>query len=836
MAEEGAEEVVEDWVVATQSTLGQLIAKPRMLPERLRKPPFRFLFDCAAEVARTTGFGLQELFAGHVAEKPVVPSTRDEKIDFLERWLGLVVTAMGEQTPELANVQVQDVVCGARPEWTNYMLQCLAVAAWPTALTESAEPAPAAVAQEPADFAAQEAAALALAADIAAEVYVAEEPASEALAPVELEPRLPEGFRPVAEFRPLEAGPTMTEEEAKQIAAGMDLRSFMEDMDTTYQEFNGARTTNGWNFKPAGSGGAEGAIGYGTSAAGGAEGAAPAAPGSADEAAARLGTGSLRSAAAKAEKRQESILQATSLLDAIEAGLDDLDSVTLARRERERLLREAQEEARRSQDEAALARAEAVASAAAAAEAAAEEETQRSAEEKAQRKAQKEAAKAAKRAQKEAEEEAAKKTLYPVSRSAVANGARLVSCVGDVPGDSDEEYKWDGYEEEKAPAPPASVAAEKQAPNAAFDMGGLGSCLTDDLLAAGPSAPAVDPLAFFSASPQEAATRLFDKLKSQLKDTFVSFLCASMPESLLRQHDAKEVVQCLQFLLKELRRCAVAQEVEDVINEDPTSVSEALRAAHGQEWLTHLQSGSSWALCSKFDVPELVDTLQSLCQTCYERLTEAIGPISLWADESSPLRYIPPLLPEPPPPLPEADGDFLEARRSVAEGGGAPWSPPSSHSSRLATAPPDRLSTASPELAPRFDSTLGPAAWERGPAAQPPPATAAVHGRPLWQPPPTSHGATWQTPAQAPPGTSHGAPPPPSHVAPPKFDATLGPAPWDMPGGGFAVPGAAAPGRPAPGTAALAPGRPLPLPGTAAAHQLRPATTATMGRSPIYSR
>lgn len=58
--------------------------------DRLRKPPFRFLFDVAAEIARTTGFGLTELFGGELNEKPTAPSSKEEKLAFLEKWLDAV--------------------------------------------------------------------------------------------------------------------------------------------------------------------------------------------------------------------------------------------------------------------------------------------------------------------------------------------------------------------------------------------------------------------------------------------------------------------------------------------------------------------------------------------------------------------------------------------------------------------------------------------------------------------------------------------------------------------------------------------------------------------------
>eukprot|EP00438_Fugacium_kawagutii_P027618 Skav231521 [mRNA] locus=scaffold84:643230:647660:- [translate_table: standard] len=123
---------VEPWIAQTQVTLGGCIAKPRLLTERLRKPPFRFLFDIAVEVCRQTGFGVAELFDGALPEKPTAPSAREEKVDFLQRWISVTAAALPSNADALSEVSVVDIVRGVQAERTNYFLQCLHTAAFQT--------------------------------------------------------------------------------------------------------------------------------------------------------------------------------------------------------------------------------------------------------------------------------------------------------------------------------------------------------------------------------------------------------------------------------------------------------------------------------------------------------------------------------------------------------------------------------------------------------------------------------------------------------------------------------------------------------------------------------
>ena len=150
--------------------------------------------------------------------------------------------------------------------------------------------------------------------------------------------------------------------------------------------------------------------------------------------------------------------------------------------------------------------------------------------------------------------------------------------------------------------------------------------------------------------------------------------------------------------------------------------------------LAHLQGGSAWALTAKYDLPELVDTLQGLAQVCSERLSDELGIVAMWCDEESPLRspiaLISPSWNEEPPPNVEEDPpceDDDPPRPGTAAAAPAPWAEPAV----AAPTEPARLGTAagfagtsagfagtsagfarSPPP-PVFSADLGLAPWER---------------------------------------------------------------------------------------------------------------------------
>ncbi|CAE7569836.1 unnamed protein product [Symbiodinium sp. CCMP2456] len=268
--------------------------------------------------------------------------------------------------------------------------------------------------------------------------------------------------------------------------------------------------------------------------------------------------------------------------------------------------------------------------------------------------------------------------------------------------------------------------------------------------------------------------QLFEQIKAEMCDTFVSYLCASLPTSLLKKYSATELVGCLQILLQELRSILSEKELEDLLEEEPTSVAEELRKGSPLGWLAYLQSISPQTLCSRFDVSELVDTLQALCQTAFDRLVDELGPMQRWVSENSRL-YVAPS-PAPPP----APADATSEPPMTASG-------QAMQSTRLcdrrvqlcATASASRASATQAET---WSAELHDAPWQAPPHSPAPAANDMLSTAPVGRPPPSRSGPA------------------------PVFNATLGPAPWEMNLGG-AAPATAAP-RMATGSRLATGGRP----------------------------
>eukprot|EP00913_Durusdinium_trenchii_P029874 g27993.t1 len=68
----------DEYVTATQETIGTLITKPKMTEKYLKKPPFRFLHDIVMEVTKKTTFG-QGLFSPEECDAANLSDTRRKK-------------------------------------------------------------------------------------------------------------------------------------------------------------------------------------------------------------------------------------------------------------------------------------------------------------------------------------------------------------------------------------------------------------------------------------------------------------------------------------------------------------------------------------------------------------------------------------------------------------------------------------------------------------------------------------------------------------------------------------------------------------------------------------
>ena len=168
-----------------------------------------------------------------------MPKEKEDKVAFLERWIAAVIQKLEGQEVQLDQVCPVNIVSGADPEWTGYLLQCTAVAAWsgkpadpedgaaeaaPEAETaapaeeEAPRPTTAAprlsaeeIAQREAELAQREAEATAAAAAAVAAAEAAAN-APDVLAPLEV---------------PVYESPQFDEEKLKEMADGMDFAQAM---------------------------------------------------------------------------------------------------------------------------------------------------------------------------------------------------------------------------------------------------------------------------------------------------------------------------------------------------------------------------------------------------------------------------------------------------------------------------------------------------------------------------------------------------------------------------------------------------------------------------------
>lgn len=777
---DAAAEEIESWVAQTQASLGLVISKPRLLPERLRKPPFRFLFDIAVEVTKQTGFGLAELFGGELQEKPQIPASRDDKVNFLQSWLDVTIMRLPSYADPLGQISVHDIVCGASPENTNFFLQCLASAAWmpaeELAAVEQAAAEKAAAEQAAAEqAAAEQAAAEKAAAEQAAAERAAADKEAEAARAAVVEgahaAALEEAIQAAEQSPEVLAARAAAEQaaaaaKAAQEAGELDLQkrkaemeaefaaaetpeanadrssqggTALQDFEALHEEF--ARTANAWNFdRPATAAPAADSQGAAVEPSAGDDDSDD----SDDDSDVDMGqpkekqptenqehmmasTQQFVQTKQQFDKVNDEIMKAADLMANIEDAFDERDASKQKQREAEMQRHAAQE-----------------ADAETRAQAERDEVEQRKSEKRARKekkKALKEAEKARLRAEQEAaEEEERKVAIYPMSKTSQMQGARLVSCVGGGAED-EEEQEYEADFEEEPTRTEAVAAGSDDHPRARADN--MDACFTDAIL--GPSPDALGPAAsgaygIDSDVPVASRVSLLEQLKIEMRDTFVSYLCASMPESLLKKYERNELIRCLQMILRELRAIISQHSLEDVQEEDPTSVSEDLRESSAN-WLEDLTGTSPYTLCQKYDAPEVVDTLQVLAQTCFERITDELGPMLRWAVEGSALHVSPTLAAPKVPsraPSPARSPSVAGDSPVEAEAGPRPLTssgalgPGDRGSAALSTRLGTSASRPPPPLAPQpppvFNAALGPALWEQQSSGMPVTAGPATAG------------------------------------------------------------------------------------------------------------
>eukprot|EP00439_Symbiodinium_sp_Y106_P048640 s1816_g6.t1 len=114
--EESSAAMTEEYVVATQQTIGTLITKPKMADKYLKKPPFRFLHDLVMEVTRATSFA-QGLYNTEESDAEQLKE-KGAKLDFLNKAISATCFALGESI----DVSASKIVAGLEPEKTNAWL------------------------------------------------------------------------------------------------------------------------------------------------------------------------------------------------------------------------------------------------------------------------------------------------------------------------------------------------------------------------------------------------------------------------------------------------------------------------------------------------------------------------------------------------------------------------------------------------------------------------------------------------------------------------------------------------------------------------------------------
>lgn len=109
----------QNFIEATQSTLGKVIQRPSLSEKNLSRPPFRFLHDVVTQLIKKTGF-FKGLFPDELLDSKNV-TDKEQKVKFLQAVIACTSLVCGTEL----DVRASAIVAGKEPEKTNLLLSTI---------------------------------------------------------------------------------------------------------------------------------------------------------------------------------------------------------------------------------------------------------------------------------------------------------------------------------------------------------------------------------------------------------------------------------------------------------------------------------------------------------------------------------------------------------------------------------------------------------------------------------------------------------------------------------------------------------------------------------------
>jgi hypothetical protein len=109
-----SEENVPEWILKTQSTLGNLITYPRLSSRNLIRPAFRFIFDVVVEYIKRVS-NMDNLFTENELDFSIYQD-KTSKQDFIQK---LILYLSPVTSEDLDEISVNKVLAGLEPDKTN---------------------------------------------------------------------------------------------------------------------------------------------------------------------------------------------------------------------------------------------------------------------------------------------------------------------------------------------------------------------------------------------------------------------------------------------------------------------------------------------------------------------------------------------------------------------------------------------------------------------------------------------------------------------------------------------------------------------------------------------